>query len=801
MKYTSFVTKILILLFVSVLFVAGFTNLLNGKRMISRYEEEFHKSNISKMESIKNEIEKQLLAFENTVDAYKLMTEVYFQDYPAMTPDMNELENLYEAMFTRYLLSEKALTYSFYIYFDPNIDKDIHDVWITRDERGKTTRQLEVPLERYTKKDNMTWFYSPKEKKTSSWIKPYYNRYNQYISSYVAPLFSNDIFLGIIGMYLDLDHVTDLLATISQYEGDMFWLYNEEEEIIYHSEYESGTPIGKIYDTSKDTKLYTIRKTGVKSYYSYEEKLRNGWHIAYSIPTERLKENTQNFIRDIILILVIAFLLLALGTVIYLRNYRRLFAHIIEVLNEVKKGNLEKRITNYTKDEIGIMAVAINESNGNLQKSVNEKNRLAYFDTVTSLPNKNSLTRDLSTALNMMRKSEMALAYVIIDNFRSINELLGYEQSSEFVESVARQLSEFTDDGINLYHIGIDEFAFFVQGSYAQEAIDDFIQKIVAQFNKNYTIGYHRFYLTVSVGCARYTDEVKTVSDFYQIADIAINEAIMKGRNSWVMYDQSLYDKLVQYNTLEQDFRKAIKDEEFLVYYQPQFDVESETFASAEALIRWNHPKKGILYPGYFISYAEKSGLITKLGSIVLKQVCHQIKEWEKEGVKPVKVAVNISKREIVESDFVDKTIHIIKEADVLPSLIEFEITESLMTTDLEETVSKLKELRNFGISISLDDFGTGYSSFNSIQELPLSIIKIDKSLIDQIFLSDKIRIMVNSVIQLSHKLNLMVVAEGVESIEQHEVLRWLKCDMIQGYYYSKPLPIEELEKLYDKIS
>ncbi len=231
-----------------------------------------------------------------------------------------------------------------------------------------------------------------------------------------------------------------------------------------------------------------------------------------------------------------------------------------------------------------------------------------------------------------------------------------------------------------------------------------------------------------------------------------------------------------------------MKNDEFVVYFQPQILSDTGRVVSAEALVRWAHPDKGLLYPDQFIEYAEKSGLIAVLGDLVLKKACDQVKMWHEQKVNDISIAINISQGQIMDDDFVIRTMKIIRESNLDPRYIEFEITETMLSGDSEDTMKKLNQLKDFGISISLDDFGTGYSSFNSIHELPIELLKIDKSLMDNVFKVKKTKVMLESIINLAHKLDLKVIAEGVEHEEQVAMLRSLNCDLIQGYFYSKPL-------------
>lgn len=800
MKQPSIINKVVIFLLLSGLFITGITNHLNASYLIGKYENELHISNQYILNAVRGEFEEELTNYEAMINTIALLTMERFTDVSTSVPDMNKEESFYEGLFSKYLLDDQAITESLYIYFNPDLDKQVHDVWISKKNDDYIVREIEIPKERYDNNDNMAWFYGPKKSKKASWVDPYYNRYNKQISSYVSPIYVNDEFIGITGIYLDLEVVKNKLSELSYFDGDMFWIYNRDSEIIFHPFYSEGKPLNQVYkviENNRDTNV-EVAIINDQEYYTYYSSVENGWTYVYSIPKAFLDNKILTAARNVVTVFMVCFAILAVIVIIFARKYKRLFTHIIHSLNEVKKGNLEKRITIFSNDEIGLMAEAINESNDNLLRNIEEKNFLAYYNTMTKIPNRNSLSSELTKYFDQMRVDELVILYVDIDNFRNINELLGYSQGNIFIKKVANILYEYEDKDIKLFHTNVDEFVYLIRNHDHDDDISRFTRNILSNFGRNFSFGFHSFYLTVSIGVARYNDKIRTVSDFYRIADIAIYEAKSSGRNKSVFYDETMYDRLIQFNTLEKDFERALENNEFIVHYQPQVTVKTKKTHSVEALVRWEHPEKGMLFPNYFIEYAEKSGLISKLGDLVLKSACEQVVKWMNDGMVDIQVAINISKRQIIDNDFVLRSIGIIEEAGLSPQNIEFEITESMLTVDSVDTINKLNQLRDYGIRISLDDFGTGYSSFNSLHELPIQILKIDKGLIDNILKSNETMIMLESIIDLAHKLRLEVVAEGVENEEEVRILESLNCDMIQGFFYSKPLHPDKFVDYYN---
>ncbi len=798
MRRLSIINKVMIFIIMAVLLVSVISNFLNGEIFLDQYSQKVHKENYYRLVYVKSEIEKDLKLIEGTVNSISMSASTRFKLAQGGVPDMNGEESYYERMFTEYVLDEHAISGSIYIYFDPYIDGDVHDVWITKQSSSQAFRETEVPLRRYDENDNMSWFYGPKESRESNWIDPYRNRYGAFISSYVAPIYADGRFIGITGMYFDINNVKNFFLSQGQMEGDMYWLLNQYDEVIYHPEIGEGQELAdyKIIENYVSFEGEALIKVSGEEFYEYSVALDNGWLIAYSVPKEWLDSQVRQGISGIVATILFSLVIILVPVFYYGRKYRNIFDHIIHVLEEIKKGNLNKRIKILTKDEIGLMSQAINDSNDNLIRLIEEKNRLAYTNGITSLQNRISLTNDLERLIQGEHNEDLKLVYVDVDNFRSINELIGYSEGNVLVRKVSEILELFEEPMVKLYHTNVDEFVFLVRKPMNDEEIGHFLRKVLARFGKNYTIGYHSFYLTLSMGVAAFNHKIQNVSDFYRIADIAIYEAKKHGRNSFVIYNETMYDRLIQYNTFEKDFEKALKTDEFVVHYQPKISCKTNKVESVEALVRWQHPQKGLLFPNYFITYAEKSGLISELGDLVLHMTCRQLKEWHGKGIM-ISAAVNISKRQILDNDFVVRTMDIIRNYDIETKYLEFEVTESMITIDSESTLHKLGQLRDYGIKISLDDFGTGYSSFNSLNELPLSILKIDKGVLDTIITSSESLIMTEAIIDLAHKLKLEVVAEGIEEKDQLDVLKTLKCDMIQGYIYSKPLEGGDLEAYY----
>jgi EAL domain-containing protein (putative c-di-GMP-specific phosphodiesterase class I) len=299
-------------------------------------------------------------------------------------------------------------------------------------------------------------------------------------------------------------------------------------------------------------------------------------------------------------------------------------------------------------------------------------------------------------------------------------------------------------------------------------------------------------FITASIGIAVYPDNGKNVEDLIKNADTALYHAKKRGKNNFQFYSKSMNETALELLTLETNLRKAIERQELLLYYQPKVDIATRKVIGMEALIRWKTQEGGLISPAKFIPLAEKNGLIVPIGKFVLQTACFQNKTWQEAGLKKINVAVNVSGFQFGQKDFVENVLAALDEAGLDPQFLELEITETTIMENLEGAVQKLNKLKEAGIGISIDDFGTGYSSLSYLQKLPLDAIKIDISFIRNVATNPNDAAIVKAIIAMANNLNLKVIAEGVEDEQQLEFLREHKCDIIQGYLFSPPVPAEE---------
>lgn len=435
-------------------------------------------------------------------------------------------------------------------------------------------------------------------------------------------------------------------------------------------------------------------------------------------------------------------------------------------------------------------------SNINKEK-INEARirKLAYYDSLTDLPNRAYFNQLMDEYIQNKVYDKFAVFLIDIDNFKAINDSLGHSYGDEIIIRVASHLKKHLNKDSELIRFGGDEFLIIVHDIKTNAELKAFAEIIVDEFNKPFINDGLIFPITLSMGVATYPFDGEQADELLKHADMALYDVKMNGKNGYKMFSFELDESFNKRITLERDLRKAINNMEFELYYQPKLDVEKGKVIGYEALLRWHHPDKGIVSPLEFIPLAEETGLIIPIGEWVICESIKQLKEWDRQGYPDLSIAINLSARQFRDVHLLDLFKRIYDEMDVDMSRLELEITESTALEDINFAVNILKHLKALGIKLSLDDFGTGYSSLNYLTQLPIDYLKIDKSFLNHTIQHRSGEAIIKSVINLAHACNIKVIAEGVETKEQMNFLINEACDMIQGYYISQPVPIEEALK------
>ncbi|WP_234978470.1 bifunctional diguanylate cyclase/phosphodiesterase [Bacillus tuaregi] len=419
--------------------------------------------------------------------------------------------------------------------------------------------------------------------------------------------------------------------------------------------------------------------------------------------------------------------------------------------------------------------------------------RMAYHDPLTGLPNRNYFNKSFQEAIQNAEREKQTLAvfFIDLDRFKPVNDTLGHEMGDLLLISVATRLQSCLSKDDILSRQGGDEFIILLNQSSKLEAtqVAERIMDVLSYPFKLYT---HEIYVTSSIGISLYPDDGSHPDQLIKHADLAMYEAKHKGKNDFQFY----YDELDKNNDrralLETKMMRALYNEEFELYYQPKMNIHTNTLVGFEALLRWNDSEEGMISPAEFIPIAEETDAIVAIGNWVLREACRQNKAWQDAGYEPIIVCVNLSVRQFLQSDFISTIKTILNETNIDPQFINLELTESMAVLDINQVISILEELKSIGLKLSLDDFGKGYSSFNHLNKLPVHFIKIDKSLIDDIDKNEQMLTVVAAIINMAHLLNKQVIAEGVETKAQLECLHMHHCDEVQGYFYSRPLPVTQ---------
>ncbi|MBB6215933.1 diguanylate cyclase (GGDEF)-like protein/PAS domain S-box-containing protein [Anaerosolibacter carboniphilus] len=421
---------------------------------------------------------------------------------------------------------------------------------------------------------------------------------------------------------------------------------------------------------------------------------------------------------------------------------------------------------------------------------------LAFYDTLTNLPNRASLNQKLSSILceSKEQDTKTAILFIDIDNFKIINDAFGHTFGDILLMSLGERLQEKTAPNVYIGRLGGDEFLILYENVKHKDQIEGFIKNVIKCFEKEFVIDQKKFHITSSIGVAIYPEDGTSLDDLLKNADTAMYRAKQEGKNCYRFFEPSMNEDLEEKLLLQNGLRYALERNEFTLYYQPEIETGSGNIYGFEALIRWISPEHGFIQPLKFIEILEETGLIADVGKWVIKEACEFAKEINSNGKTEVIVSVNVSPIQLTHSDFVDSVKQIIKVSGVSPRLIGFEITETALMESFSQNIEKLYELKELGIRIILDDFGTGYSSLNYLRKLPISILKIDKSFVDDL-MNEEGSPLTASIVSLAHSIGLRVVAEGVETATQFEILKKYHCDLIQGYLISKPVPKEETKK------
>jgi diguanylate cyclase (GGDEF)-like protein len=472
---------------------------------------------------------------------------------------------------------------------------------------------------------------------------------------------------------------------------------------------------------------------------------------------------------------------------------------------EEEPNYYEARFAPYTERRTLVMVAEITE------RKLAEKRirRLAFYDTLTGLPNRQAFRLQVSGMIDEADESDdrVAVLYIDLDNFKRINDTLGHTVGDGVLNAIAERLtgsirkqgrnSLDDDTPTGIARLGGDEFAFAISGFEDDDILFSIAERIGEQLRQSVPYNGHEFVVTPSIGVSIYPDDGDNVEDLLKHADVAMYQAKSAGKDTVRFYSGTMSLRSLQGLALEQDLRKAVEKEELELHYQPKLALRSGQLVGAEALVRWRGKDGEYIPPGNFIPLAEETGLIVPLGDLVLRMACKQARDWQKRYDQSPRIAVNISSQQFYQSDLQQTIMKALFEAGAKPSSLQLELTESILMRDVEKTIATLDYLKSTGITLAIDDFGTGYSSLSYLTRFPIDALKIDRSFVMNVESNDDSATICAAIIALARELGLTVIAEGVETQEQVDFLRSHDCDEIQGYLFSKPISASEFAQKF----
>ncbi|AZG37180.1 MULTISPECIES: putative bifunctional diguanylate cyclase/phosphodiesterase [Shewanella] len=494
-----------------------------------------------------------------------------------------------------------------------------------------------------------------------------------------------------------------------------------------------------------------------------------------------------------------ALLLTLVLTVVFHRFLTQPIARISEAIDKIDPDYPDENLLPMSKahkdDELGLVTSKFNQILLQFSQTQNKLRKMATRDPLTGLPNRTLLLETLNVTIQRSRvhKRNFALLFIDLDRFKNVNDSLGHAIGDQFLARIARILERVVGDRGSVARLGGDEFVILADEIQTPSQAADFVDKLLIQLNTPIQLNEHAIHPAASIGISIYPEDGTTAEDLIRHADIAMYSAKAAGSNQWSFFKQQMTDRAAVRLRTEASLHDALKNNEFLLYFQPKFDLKTNKVVGCEALIRWQKDGR-LISPMSFIPVAEETGIIIPIGRWVIEQSCKVIRDWQRKFNYEIPIAVNVASQQFADASLVPDIKQLAIRYQIRPELLEIEITETSLMNDVEQAITKLAQLKSAGFGIAVDDFGTGYSSLSYLRHLPITTMKIDRAFVSDLPQDSAIA---STILMLGRQLDLTIVAEGIENIQQLEWLKDNQCEIGQGFYFSQPLPLAEFEEKY----
>ncbi|GLC30081.1 EAL domain-containing protein [Clostridium omnivorum] len=704
-----------------------------------------------------------------------------------------------------------------YIYFNPELTGNVHDIYYAdQDGDGKVERQGVLSKDFYNKNssssEDKAWWFIPVSTHKEYWTKPYNWRLDngrvQEFVSYARPVYVKDKLLCVIGSDFTYENISEKVNDMKIYDSGYSFLLDDNYNIILHPNYKDYKNITDINEGQ--FKQYIAKLSGEdSSVFSYKSpdnhdkaaalaKMNNGWVIGIIADESEILSSILS-LKKLLYFFILALSIFSIILSLHLGN--AISNPIISISNIVRNiGDMNFSIklpSKYLKrkDELGTLALSLKVMSEKIAEDVeeiNHQNHILKYDTLTNAVNKDYFRQLVNQYIKDIENNVTRAAMVIINinNFRVINESMGYETGNTLLYEVAQRLFSTISHPDLLSRTNGDEFTIFFKEIEDQYDLINRIDRIFSLFNTPFKIYHEEIFVSISAGISLYPADGTYHEELFKNASSAINHIKQSKKNGYEFYEKSINKITTEKYEIINSLRFALSRNEFELYYQPQIDIHKNKLIGVEALLRWNSPN-GAIPPSKFIPLAEETNIIVPIGEWIINEACKMGVRLKNLGF-PIAVGVNISAIQFKEAYLVEVIKKTLNETGLPPEALDIEITESILMDNNVTTCRILKELKEIGVGLSIDDFGTGYSSLAYLKNYVVDRLKIDRSFIKDIPEKDDGTI-AKTIITLSKSLGIKVIAEGIEEKEQLDFLRRNGCDEIQGYYYCKPVPEDRL--------